>query len=262
MSVHPINLSSQHLRFCTVVGSLKKSTVDQIKERFDKDVERWSSLDSGQMSTIDSVLAMDLITQSAALTTPGTSHLLDVGSGAGNYTLKLLQRLPDIDVTLIDLSGPMLDRAVKRIKVVSSGEITRIQGDIRNVDLGKDRFDIVLASAVLHHLRNEGEWEAVFRKLYYALRPGGGFWVYDLVEHSLPAVQKLLWDRYGEYLVNFKDEEFRELVYGYIIQEDTPKPLLFQVDLMRRVGFVNAVVLHKNICYAAFGAVKPRARSK
>ena len=241
-----------------MVSSLKKSTVNQIKERFDKDVERWSSFDNSQMSTVDSVLAMDLISQSAALTTPGASHLLDVGSGAGNYTLKLLQRLPNIDVTLVDLSSPMLDRAVKRIKAVSNGEITRVQGDIRKVELGKDRFDIVLASAVLHHLRNEAEWEAVFRKVYDALRPGGGFWVYDLVEHSLPVVQKLLWDRYGEYLVGFKNEEFREQVFGYIIQEDTPKSLLFQVDMMRRVGFVNAVVLHKNICYAAFGAVKPK----
>jgi len=27
---------------------------------------------------------------------------------------------------------------------------------------------------------------------------------------------------------------------------------------MRKVGFIDAVVLHKNICYAAFGAVKPK----
>ena len=79
------------------------------------------------------------------------------------------------------------------------------------------------------------------------------------MEHALPAVQKLMWQRYGEYLVEFKDEAFRDLVYGYIIHEDTPRPLLFQVDMMRKVGFVDAVVLHKNICYAAYGAMKPRA---
>ena len=112
---------------------------------------------------------------------------------------------------------------------------------------------------MLHHLRNEYEWEQVFRKLFNTLRPGGGLWVFDLVEHSLQVVQDLMWDRYGEYLVDFKDEEFRELVYGYITQEDTPRPLLFQEDMMQSVGFVNPVVLHKNICYAAFGAFKPMA---
>ena len=238
---------------------MKKSTVKQIKERFDNDVERFSSLDIGQTTTVDAVYAMDLITQAAALTTPQASHVLDVGCSAGNYTLKLLQRLPDIDVTLVDLSKPMLDRAVMRIGKVSSDEITAIQGDIREIDLGRERFDIVLAAAVLHHLREEVEWESVFKKIYDSLRSGGSFWVFDLVEHALPAVQKLMWQRYGEYLVEFKDEAFRDLVYGYIIHEDTPRPLLFQVDMMRKVGFVDAVVLHKNICYAAYGAMKPRA---
>ena len=235
-----------------------KSTVYQIKERFDKDVERFSSLDIGQTTTVDAVLAMNLITQAAALTTSHASHVLDVGCGAGNYSLKLLQRIPNIDVTLLDLSKPMLERAIKRISAVSSGEIIAKQGDIREIDLGINQYDIVLAAAILHHLRDEEEWETVFRKIHDALRPGGSFWVFDLVEDSLPAIQEMMWNRYGEYLVEFKDKAFRDLVYGYIIQEDTPRSLLFQIDLLRKVGFEDAVILHKNLCYAAFGAIKPR----
>ena len=210
---------------------LRKSSVKEIKERFDNDVELFSSLNIGQTTTVDAVLAMDLLTHAAALATPGASHVLDVGCGAGNYTLKLLQRLPDIDVTLVDLSRPMLDRASERIGAIFSGKVNMIQGDIRDVNLDEERYDIVLAAAVLHHLRDDAEWEKVFRKLYDTLRPGGGFWVFDLVEHSIPVVQELMWERYGEYLVDFRDEEFRDLVYGYIIKEDTPRPLLFQMDI-------------------------------
>jgi tRNA (cmo5U34)-methyltransferase len=238
---------------------LRKSSVKQIKERFDNDVERFSSLDIGQTTTVDAVLAMNLITQVAALTTPHASHVLDVGCGAGNYTLKLLQRLPNLDVTLVDLSKPMLERAIKRVRAISSGEIIAKQGDIREIELRINQFDVVLAAAVLHHLRDEEEWEAVFRKIHNALRPGGSFWIFDLVEDSLPTVQELMWNRYGEYLVDFKDEAFRDLVYSYIIQEDTPRSLLFQVDLLRKVGFKDEVILHKNLCYAAFGAIKPRS---
>jgi tRNA (cmo5U34)-methyltransferase len=57
----------------------------------------------------------------------------------------------------------MLERATKRIRAVSSGEIIAIQGDIREIDLIKNQFDIVLAAAVMHHLRDEGEWEVVAR---------------------------------------------------------------------------------------------------
>src|SRR5687768_6987562 len=114
-----------------------KSTVAEIRERFDGDVARFSNLETGQSATIDAPLAMDLVTEAASRTTPHARHVLDVGCGAGNYTLKLLQRLPNLDVTLVDLSRPMLDRAVARIAAVSSGAITPIQSDIRGLDLGE-----------------------------------------------------------------------------------------------------------------------------
>jgi len=137
---------------------MRKSSVDEIRERFDNDVERFSTLSIGQTTTVDAVLAMDLITHAASLVNPDASHILDVGCGAGNYTLKLLQRQCDLDVTLVDLSRPMLDRARERIAQVTEGEITTMQGDIRDLEIGEERYDIILAAAVLHHLRDESQW--------------------------------------------------------------------------------------------------------
>src|SRR5512143_2867397 len=125
-----------------------KSTVEQIRRRFDHDVERFSHLETGQSATIDAPLALDLITSVAAATNPDAKHALDIGCGAGNYTLKLLERLPNIDVTLIDLSKPMLDRALQRIGAVSDGNITTLQGDIRALGLPALHYDIILAAAV------------------------------------------------------------------------------------------------------------------
>src|SRR5580698_1446341 len=110
-----------------------KSTVDEIRRRFDADVERFSDLETGQSATVDAPLAMALVAQAAAAVTPHARHVLDVGCGAGNYTLKLLERLPDLDATLIDLSQPMLDRAAERVRGATVGRITTIHGDIREV---------------------------------------------------------------------------------------------------------------------------------
>ena len=71
-----------------------KSSVDDIRRRFDGDVERFSNLDTGQSATVDAPLAMALVARAAAATTPHARHVLDVGCGAGNYTLKLLETLP------------------------------------------------------------------------------------------------------------------------------------------------------------------------
>ena len=233
---------------------IMKASIEEIRKRFDNDVERFSNLETGQSATIDAPLVLELISASAAAVTPRASSLLDIGCGAGNFALKLLERLPGMDVTLIDLSRPMLDRAVQRVS--GHGAVTPIQSDIRDLAFQPESFDIAVAAAVLHHLRTDTEWRAVFQNIYAALRPGGSFWIADLVEHSLPEVQALMWSRYGDYLESFKGPEYRKHVFEYVLYEDTPKPLVYQLELLRSVGFRQVEVLHKNSCFAAFGAVK------
>ena len=235
---------------------MKKSTVEEIRQRFDADVERFANLETGQSATVDAPLAMDLIVRAAAAVTPAARHVLDIGCGAGNYTLKLLELLPELNVTLVDLSRPMLDRALQRISEATTANVTTIQADIRKLRLGEERFDIILAAAVFHHLRTAAEWHDVFAKCYTALRPGGSLWISDLIEHPTPAIQALMWQRYGEYLAGLKDEAYRDHVFAYVEKEDTPRSLLFQLDLLRAVGFPKVEVLHKNGCFAAFGAMK------
>ncbi|MDQ3398509.1 MAG: class I SAM-dependent methyltransferase [Deinococcota bacterium] len=233
-----------------------KATVDEIRERFDHDVERFSSLETGQSSVVDAPLALELTVLAAAATNPGAARVLDIGCGAGNYTLKLLKALPQLEVTLIDLSRPMLARAVARVGEAATGKVTAIQGDIRELELGQEQFDIVLAAAVFHHLRDDAEWRAVFLKVHEALTPGGSLWVTDLVSHAVPVVQALIWQRYGDYLTTLGGEAYRDQVFAYSDHEDTPRPLLYQLDLLREVGFGSVEVLHKNSAFAAFGAVK------
>ena len=230
---------------------VNKSTPEQIRARFDNDVERFSNLETGQAAVIDAPLMLDLIAQAATRSTPHAAALLDIGCGAGNLSLKLLELAPRLDVTLIDLSQPMLTRAVERL-----GKGRAIQGDIRDIALDPESFDIAVGAAVFHHLRSDEEWRAVFRKVYRSLRAGGSFWISDLIFHSTPAVQELMWARYGEYLTALKGPEYRRLVFEYVDYEDTPRPLLFQLDALREAGFREVEILHKNSCFAAFGGLK------
>jgi tRNA (cmo5U34)-methyltransferase len=69
-------------------------------------------------------------------------------------------------------------------------------------------------------------------------------------------VHELIWSRYGDYLEGLGGVEYRHKVFEYIDREDSPRSVIYQLDLLRRVGFTHAELLHKNSCFAAFGAWK------
>jgi tRNA (cmo5U34)-methyltransferase len=233
-----------------------KSTLTEIQKRFDNDVERFSNLETGQTSTIDAALVMDLITDAALSTTPNIRRVLDIGCGAGNNTLSLLKKSGPFDCDLIDLSEPMLDRAKARLRAVKAGQVRSYQGDFRSIELPAGNYDVVIAAAVLHHLRDNDDWRAAFQKIYLLTAPGGSVWISDLVSHETEPVASMMWQRYGDYLTQMDSEDYKNRVFAYIEKEDSPRPVTFQLDLLRSVGFEQVELLHKNSCFAAFGAVK------
>lgn len=234
----------------------QKSTNEEIRQRFDKDVDRFSNLDIGQQSTIDAPVTLEWITEAARSVNPDAKNLLDIGCGAGNYTLKMLSKLPGLDCTLLDLSRPMLDRAKERVGAMTKGSIDVFHGDIREAGFPDAHFDIVLAGAVLHHLREDRDWEEVFRNIYRMLKPGGSFWISDLVIHDKKEINAAFWEEYGEYLRKIGGKDYQEKVFAYIEKEDTPRSVNYQLELMKKVGFSMVEILHKNSCFAAFGAIK------
>ncbi len=237
----------------------QKSTVEEIRDRFDKDVERFSQLETGQVATIDAPLAMELITQAAVASTSPIKKVLDIGCGAGNNTIKLRAELGhDFNADLLDISQPMINRAVDRLSAVNGGTITPFNSDFRDIDLATESYDVVLAAAVLHHLRDDTDWLATFEKIYRILAPGGSIWITDLVSQESRSIHDLMWTRYGNYLASIDGEDYRDKVFRYIDQEDSPRPVTYQLDLLRHVGFAHVELLHKNSCFAAFGAIKSR----
>jgi len=116
----------------------------------------------------------------------------------------------------------------------------------------RKRFD----AAVCHHLRSDHEWESVFCKCVAALKPGGCFWISDLIEHADPDIQDIMIKRYADYLEQLRGADFPAIVFDCIELEDTPRPLLYQVHLLHKAGIKNVEILHKNGCFAAFGGVR------
>jgi tRNA (cmo5U34)-methyltransferase len=233
-----------------------KSTLEEIRTRFDQDVERFSNLETGQQATIDAPLVLGLVAQTCARHLHPQSTLLDLGCGAGNFTLRVLQEVGKLHCHLVDLSRPMLDRAEQRIRAGGAASVQAYQSDLRALSFPESSVDCILAGAVLHHLRDDEDWTSAFRRFHTWLKPGGRIYVSDLAYFDAPDVQELMWNRYGCYLESIGGETYRAEAFAYIDKEDSPRSLPYQLDLLKTCGFARYDVLHRNSVFACFFAAK------
>ena len=233
-----------------------KSSPDSIRRNFDQQVERFSNIETGQTTAIDSPLCMELVARSAALLNPEAKRVMDLGCGGGNYAVKVTSLLPDVDCTLIDLSANMLAKAEERVAANISGKVLAIQGDYRDIDLGENCFDVITAGTTLHHLREDQEWKSVFSKVFKALKPGGTFWINDIVISETDEINQMMLGGWLSILRKQVSPEEVEMYMDRYESEDTPRTLSYQLDLMKQVGFSETIVLHKHFNFAAFGGRK------
>ena len=235
---------------------INKSSPEDIRRNFDQQVERFSNIETGQTTAIDSPLCMELVAQAAKLTNPNATRIMDLGCGGGNYAVKVATLLPHVDCTLIDISRKMVEAAQKRLEQIITGRTTAIQGDYREIELDENSYDVITAGTTLHHLRENEEWELVFGKVYKALKPGGSFWINDIVIDETKELTEMMMSGWLCMLKKqITDDEIAMYLERYE-SEDTPRTLSYQLDLMKKTGFSKTIILHKHFNFAAFGGIK------
>lgn len=67
----------------------QKSSVDEIRKRFDGDVERFSNLDTGQKALVDAPKSMELIAQGAFRSIPVKLEYFKVIFDNSNWTIDM-----------------------------------------------------------------------------------------------------------------------------------------------------------------------------
>jgi ubiquinone/menaquinone biosynthesis C-methylase UbiE len=116
----------------------------------------------------------------AALTERPIRSLLDLGTGTGRM-LELFA--PSIERGLgIDLSPAMLALARARLDRAGLRHCSVRQGDIYDLPLPRDAFDVVIVHQVLHYLDDGAR---AIREAARVLRPGGVLLVVDFAPHDL-----------------------------------------------------------------------------
>jgi len=94
-------------------------------------------------------------------------RLLVIGCGTGQQPLEIATLYDDCEVVAIDLSLSSLAYAKRKARENAIDNITFLQGDIMNLGLSGEKFDVIFCSGVLHHTDNPFKsWEMVLPFLH------------------------------------------------------------------------------------------------
>jgi|SRR5579883_3041998 len=110
----------------------------------------------------------------------GSPSLLDVGGGMALYSLALLTANPRARATQAD--WPHINRQA-RAAVEQAGVADRfdtLDGDFRQIDFGEGRYDVTVASNIVHQESPDSN-RSLFARLHRALKPGGRLLVSEFV---------------------------------------------------------------------------------
>jgi tRNA (cmo5U34)-methyltransferase len=112
-------------------------------------------------------------------------RVLELGTGTGNLSQKLLDRFPKSTLVGYDVSAEMLARAHAKLARAST-RVQLHQGDISQIAF-PGPFDAAISAIAVHHVPPPAK-PILFHRLYAALRPGGVLVLGDAFQPATPAL--------------------------------------------------------------------------
>jgi tRNA (cmo5U34)-methyltransferase len=165
---------------------------------------------------------------------PADGHLLDLGGGTGSLSHALLERLPGVRLTLLDVDPDMLAEAHRRLARFGD-RVTFRQGSFLDP---LPHSDAVVASLALHHVHDLTAKTALYRAIHDAVSPGGPFINLDAAVTGDPRLNGLVFDRMAAAMAHhgITDAEARGHFAAWA-DEDRYFPLDVEMRALREAGF-------------------------
>ncbi|MCT7982254.1 class I SAM-dependent methyltransferase [Laspinema sp. A4] len=194
-----------------------------------------------------------------------SKHILELGCGTGELSLKLLAHCPEAELVAVDYSPRMLNRCQDKIEAAGYGERVRwIEADFGNLASLNVRiaphqgFDVCASSLAIHHLSDPVKLK-LFKWVRQNLSPGGCFWNADPVlseTSALEAIYQAVREEgvkaQGISLENVRAKCGKSIPQGYS-GPDRLATVLEQVDLLKSADFATVAIPWKHYGLAVFG---------
>lgn len=223
--------------------------VEELADHFNKQAEQYEN----EIANIipDYNVMLSLVAQELAAK-PSVASILDLGCGTGALSKKLLEKLPSAKLTCVDLSEEMIAIAKQNLPK----ETEFIVSSFESLESGK-KFDAIVSSFALHHIKTDDEKLAFYKKIFSWLNPKGIFLNLDLIlgdgKRASEANMKY-WVDYMEKTVG-KEEAQNRWVKAHEL-DDCPISMKKHFMLLSDCGFSSISQKYLNHNFAIFCAIK------
>ncbi len=114
--------------------------------------------------------------------------ILDLGSGVGNVEEIVFRKLPDAEITCVELLPNMVSASRKRLKKYRD-KVKIVEGDFLYFDT-RDKYDAVFSNIAIHNIPIDQK-RVLFNRIRFLLRSRKPFIWSDLIRYQDPYLQEL-----------------------------------------------------------------------
>ena len=202
-----------------------KRHLDVSAERYDVEIRRF-------IPHYDEMIATGI--EVLAALAPGAEHVLDLGGGTGALSCAVLDGLPTVRVTVLDVDTDMLGVARDRLAPYGN-RVSFREGSFLDP---LPAADIVVASLSLHHVHDLSTKTELYRSIHNALSPGGALLNLDAAVTEGSRLNALVFDRMAARMGDhgIGDAEARGHFAAWA-EEDRYFPLDAELGALRDAGF-------------------------
>lgn len=101
-----------------------------------------------------------------------SGRMLEVPVGTGVLTMPIYKTLPNADITCLDYSADMMERAKRQAKNHGISNIRFMQGDVGKLPFDSESFDLVVSLNGFHAFPDK---ESAYEEVFRVLKPNGIF---------------------------------------------------------------------------------------
>jgi tRNA (cmo5U34)-methyltransferase len=168
-------------------------------------------------------------------------NILDLGAGTGLFSSLMLKRYPTANLTLIDISGKMME--VAKMRFSDRSNVNYIVADYTNY-VFDNKFDIIVSALSIHHL-TDSEKKVLYKNIFESLNDGGVFINADQILGNtdfIDSMYKMEWKR----KVEASGLQKEEILSAYERTKlDKMSTLETQLGWLKEIGFSDVDCIYK-----------------